>query len=83
MIASNHGGFVCFDTWDGDMASKQALNLDGSQAVFTLNDHDRYAFGTNDFTFEGWVNFDSIGADYLEAIHFFSKGWDESRFVFS
>ena len=43
-------------TWDGDIASKQALDLSGS-AYVSINDHDRYAFGTDDFTFEGWVNF--------------------------
>ena len=53
-------------TWDGDIASKQALDLNGS-AYVSINDHDRYAFGTDDFTFEGWVSQDVFTGTYSRA----------------
>ena len=59
-------------TWNGDTAAKQALDLNGSSSV-TLNDHDRYAFRLNDFSFEGWVNFDAFGANHLEHSLFHKK----------
>ena len=63
------------------LAAKQALDLNGSQSV-TLNDHDRFAFGLNDFTFEGWVNFDSIGANHLEH-SFISQKDGTNHYAFS
>ena len=40
---------MAVSTWDGDIATKQALDLTGSENV-SISDNDRYAFGTNDFT---------------------------------
>ena len=81
VISSNHGGFVTVSTWDGDIPLKKSLNLDGTHFV-QVNDHDRFAFGLNEFTLEGWVNFDSIGGDYF-AHPFFSQKDGDNHYVFS
>ena len=80
VISGDHGGFVTVSTWDGDIPTKQALDLDGSQFV-QIDDHDRFAFELNDFTLEGWVNFDAIGANHLDH-PFFLKRWNESLCFF-
>ena len=36
--------FVSVSTWNGDIPTKQALDLNGSQFV-QVDDHDRFAFG--------------------------------------
>ena len=69
---TNKGPFVSVTTWDGDIASKQALDLNGS-AYVSINDHDRYAFGTDDFTFEGWVSQDVFTGTYSQAPFYRSK----------
>ena len=63
--------FVSVSTWNGDTAAKQALDLNGSSSV-TLNDHDRYAFGLNDFTIEARVSQDTFSGAYSE-FHFLGR----------
>ena len=49
----------------------QAFALDGSAAYVEVPDYSAWAFGTNNFTIELWVNFnalDTIQLDYPEAI---------------
>ena len=81
MISGDHGGFVTVSTWDGDIPLKKSLNLDGTHFV-QIDDHDRFAFELNDFTLEGWVNFDSIGANHLDH-PFFSQKDGTNHYAFS
>ena len=58
---------MAVSTLDGDIATKQALDLTGSENV-SISDNDRYAFEIkNDFTFEGWVSQDTFTQTYAEA----------------
>ena len=41
-IARDRGAFVAVSTWDGEIATKQALDLTGSENV-SISDNDRYA----------------------------------------
>lgn len=77
-ITVNGGGQIKYTTISG--ISKTAMYFDGTDNYLSIPDSDDWAFGTDDFTIDFWINFNDV--DTPEAPFFMIEDDTNNRFAF-